>query len=110
MGISKLKSHSNTMRTENKDQTLSIDISWQDIKKGEQPLTMTANCIYLSDINDAGEDFNVRVENSYQTVPDKMFINDRAVQPEALYSSIQTVMGISIKDTLNEKILKEPTQ
>ena len=106
MGISDLKSHSNTMRTENKDHTLSIDISWQDNKKGEKPLTMTANCIYLSDANDAGEDFNIRVSESYQTLPEKMFINDQAVRPEELYASIQKVMGISVKETISKKILK----
>lgn len=106
MDIQQLRTYSKITQTKNSDQTLSVHISWQDKKQGNKPLTMTASCIYLSDADDAGEDFNVRVEKSYQTVPDKMFINDQAVRPEQLYPAIHTITGIAIKETINNKVLK----
>ncbi|MCK5726262.1 MAG: hypothetical protein KAH22_05515 [Thiotrichaceae bacterium] len=107
MGIQHLKTQSKVTQKENSDQTLSVYINWQDKKQGDKPLNMTARCIYLSDADDAGEDFNLQIEKSYQTVPDKMFINNQAVRPEQLYPAIHNITGIAIKETIRTKILNE---
>ena len=59
-------------------------------------------CIYESNEDAAGEDFEVNVEDEYQNLPSSMVINGKPVPTKQLYRAIQKVTGQSVKDTLNK--------
>jgi len=66
------------------------------------PAKINAVCVYLSDAEDAGQDYEFKVEDGYQSVPDSMSINGRGIKTPALHMAIQKVTGQSVKDTLNK--------
>ncbi len=88
------------------DKSMNVTIHWESTDdKGTLP--MQASCIYLSDENDAGEDYDVNVTDDYQSVPDSMVINGQPVRIQDLYTAIQKVTGQSIRDTASKEHLQK---
>ncbi len=59
-------------------------------------------CIYQSDANDAGKDYDVNILDGYQNIPTSMLVNGKPVPTKQLFIAIQKVTGQSVKDTLKK--------
>lgn len=64
--------------------------------------TVTGVCIYLSDADDAGKDYDVNILDGYQNIPSSMMINGKQIPTSELHLAIQKVTGQSVKDTLDK--------
>jgi hypothetical protein len=95
-----------TSKVPGADKSMNVTVRW-DSQDANGTLPMQASCRYLSNEDDAGEDFDVNVEAEYQGVPASMTINGQAVRSQDLYTAIHKVTGQSIKDTANEEHLRK---
>lgn len=95
-----------TSKAQDAEKSMIVNIRWNS-QDANGTLPMNATCIYLSDENDAGEDFDVNVEDGYQSIPHKITINGQAIRDQDLHTSIQKVTGISIRETFNEDHLRK---
>ncbi len=59
-------------------------------------------CIYKSNADDAGQDYDVNILDGYQNIPTRMVVNGQVVPTRQLYTAIQKVTGQSVKDTLKK--------
>jgi hypothetical protein len=59
-------------------------------------------CIYKSNADDDGQDYDVNILDGYQNIPASMEINGKRVPLKVLYVAIQKVTGQSVKDTLKK--------
>ena len=90
----------------NAGEDLNITVRW-DSQDKNGTLPMQANCLYLSNADDAGEDYDVNTEVEYQNVPFKMTINGQAIRNQDLSKALMRVTGQSFKDTANEEHLRK---
>lgn len=88
------------------DKSMQVTVNW-DSQDNSGTLPMQASCRYLTNENDAGEDFDVNVDAEYQGVPASMIINGVATRSQDLYKAIHKVTGQSIKETANEEHLRK---
>ncbi len=59
-------------------------------------------CIYKSNADDAGQDYDVNILDGYQNIPTRMVVNGQVVTTRQLHIAIQKVTGQSVKDTLKK--------
>lgn len=64
--------------------------------------TLKGVCIYLSDADDAGKDYDVNILDSYQNLPTSITVNGKEIPTRELHRAIQKVTGQSIEDTLKK--------
>ena len=62
--------------------------------------TLKGVCIYLSDADDAGKDYDVNILDSYQNLPASISVDGKQIPTRELYRAIQKVTGQSVEDTL----------
>lgn len=65
----------------------------------DNAVRLNAECIYLSDADDAGKDYDVNILDGYQNLPSLMTLDGKRVAERELHIAIQQVTGQSIKDT-----------
>ena len=86
---------SSATRTPQKDKSLKVEVR----SSGK---SLHGICIYQSDSDDAGKDYDVNILDSYQNIPTIMVINGKPVTTRQLDIAIQKVTGQSIRDTLKK--------
>ncbi len=95
-----------TSKTAGADKSILVTVRW-DSKDSQGVLPMQASCHYPSNEDDAGEDFDVNVNDEYQSLPDSVVINGQQVRQQDLYTAIQKVTGIAVKETFNKEHLRK---
>ncbi len=86
---------SSATKTPQKDKSMKVEVH----SSGK---SLQGICIYQSDEDDAGEDYDVNILDSYQNIPTIMVINGKPATTRELDIAIQKVTGQSIKDTLKK--------
>jgi hypothetical protein len=85
----------NARKTPQADKSMKVEVASSDN-------SLTGMCIYRSDADDAGKDYDVNILDGYQNIPTSMVINGNPVPTKQLYVAIQKVTGQSVKDTLKK--------
>jgi len=85
-------------KTPLQDKSIKIDVRTSK----DNSTTVKGTCIYLSNEDGAGEDFEMNVEEEYQNLPNSMIVNGKQIITNDLYRAIQEVTGQSVKDTLRK--------
>ena len=80
------------------DNSIKVDVRTSK----DNSTTLKGSCIYLTNEDAAGEDFEINVEAEYQNLPDSMVVNGKQIATNDLYRAIQKVTGQSVKDTLKK--------
>ncbi len=88
------------------DKSMNVTVRWES-QDASGTIPMQASCVYLSDENDDGEDYDLNIVDGYQGVPESIVINGQAVRQKDLYTSVHKVTGQSIKDTASEEHLRK---
>lgn len=97
---------SETSKVPGPDKSMQVTIRWEH-QDSSGTLPMNATCIYLSDENDDGEDYDVNIIDGYQGVPDSLTINGQLIRDQDLYTAIHKVTGIAIRETMSEEHLRK---
>ncbi len=95
-----------TSKTPGADKSMNVTVRWES-QDASGTIPMQAGCTYLSNEDDAGEDFEMNIEGEYQGVPDNMVINGQAVRQQDLYTAIHKVTGQAIRETASEEHLRK---
>lgn len=85
-------------KAQHKDKSMKVSIK----STNSSPIKIQGSCIYISDADDAGKDYDVNILDSYQNIPSSIMINNKSIPTPILHRAIQSVTGKSVKDTLNK--------
>lgn len=88
------------------DKSLNVTVRW-DSQDENGTLPMQANCLYLSDEDESGEDYDVNIEDGYQHVPFSMTINGQTIRSQDLSKAVMKVTGQAIKETASKEHLRK---
>ncbi|MEE9303601.1 MAG: hypothetical protein V3U84_07420 [Thiotrichaceae bacterium] len=88
------------------DKSMNVTVRWES-QDASGTIPMQAGCTYLSNEDDAGEDYDMNTGAEYQSVPNRMVINGQAVRQQDLYTAIHKVTGQAIKETASEEHLRK---
>ncbi|MEE9328182.1 MAG: hypothetical protein V3U71_12930 [Cocleimonas sp.] len=102
-----LATHINQSATVEWDKASKVQLKDKSMKvaiksSNSSPTKIQGSCIYLSDADDAGKDYDVNILDSYQNIPSTIVINNHKIPSSILHQAIQSVTGESVKDTLNK--------
>lgn len=86
------------VKTPQKDKSMKVEVHTSK----DNSTTVTGVCIYLTDANDDGTDYDVNILDGYQNIPSHISVNGRQVPTKELHVTIQKVTGQSVKDTLKK--------
>jgi hypothetical protein len=81
-----------------KDKSMKVSIKSTNTSSSK----IQGTCIYLSDADEDGRDYDVNILDSYQNIPSSIVINNKNIATPILHKAIQSVTGKSVKDTLNK--------
>lgn len=85
-------------KTPLQDKSMKVDV----LTSKDNSTTVKGSCIYLTNEDAAGEDFEVNTGDEYQNLPNSMVVNGKQIVTNDLYRAIQKVTGQSVKDTLKK--------
>lgn len=88
----------NASKTPQQDKSMKVEVRTSK----DNATTVSGVCIYLSDADDAGKDYDVNILDGYQNIPSSMMVNGKQIPTRELHLAIQKVTGQSVKDTLNK--------
>ena len=88
------------------DKSMNVTVRWNS-QDASGSIPMQASCVYLSNEDDAGEEYDVNFSAEYQSVPDSIVINGQAVRQQDLYTAVHKVTGKAIRETASEEHLRK---
>lgn len=85
-------------KTPQQDKSMKVEV----LTNKDNSTTVNGVCIYKSDADDAGKDYDVDILDGYQNIPSSIIVNGKQIPTKELHVAIQKVTGQSVKDTLKK--------
>ncbi len=85
-------------KTPLQDKSIKVDVRTSK----DNSTTVKGTCVYPTNEDAAGEDFEINTGDEYENLPNSMVVNGKQIEINELYRAIQNVTGQSVKDTLKK--------